>query len=333
MPPTPNPTSPATATPAFVHVDLDGLWTLAGCYGFAEGAGFTDDPVFEFGLPRLLDLFEEFELQATFFIVGRDLEHPAKRELIADIARRGHALANHSWSHHFGLEQATEEERQREIERTSTALAELTGRRPLGFRAPGYTAGPQVLTALSRAGLRYDGSPLPTRWGPLLRLLAGRLRAQVRREAFQPGPEPPQIEGQYGGTGLNRPGWFKPRQPELPPVQIFPLAVSPRLTLPLHASLGILLGERYVLGALRALARRGQPVTYLLHGLDAVAPQELAGRLPRALLRTRPFQIPLARRIAFLRAVLGGLKALCDVRCTEAWLEESGLGSRGAGRG
>ena len=58
----------------------------------------------------------------------------------------------------------------------------VAGRRPLGFRAPGYTAGPRLLTELSRAGLRYDGSVLPTRAAPLLRFLANRLRAQIRRE-------------------------------------------------------------------------------------------------------------------------------------------------------
>ena len=45
--------------PGFVHVDLDGLWTLAGCYGYPEGVSFTQDPVFDQGLPRrsLKELF------------------------------------------------------------------------------------------------------------------------------------------------------------------------------------------------------------------------------------------------------------------------------------
>jgi peptidoglycan/xylan/chitin deacetylase (PgdA/CDA1 family) len=166
--------------PGFVHVDLDGLWTLAGCYGYPEGVSFTQDPVFDQGLPRLLGLLDELSIKATFFIVGRDLEHPAKATLIGDLVRRGHEPAVHGWSHGFGLESLDDAGLEGEIGRTARAIESACGQRPLGFRAPGYAAGPRTLAAVSRAGLRYDGSMLPTRFGWLLRAMARRLRARSR---------------------------------------------------------------------------------------------------------------------------------------------------------
>lgn len=324
--------NPQSSLPAgFVHVDLDGLWTLAGCYGFPEDDSFTHDPVFERALPRLLALLDERGVKATFFIVGRDLEAPEKAAAIREIAGRGHELANHSWSHRFGLEEAEEDERETEIERTSAAIAALCGQRPAGFRAPGYAAGPRVLTTCSRCGIRYDGSRLPTRAAPLLRLMAGRLRARVRRELGAAGAATGTagemargVERQYGGSGGLRPEWFRPAEGGAPVLQL-PLAVSPVLRLPLHASLGQVLGAGFVRSGLRRLAGRGGPVTFLLHGLDLLGSEDLAGRLPAALAATRPFQAPLAGKLEFLKQTLDALSAVTAVRLTREWLDHEGF--------
>ncbi len=310
--------SPNTPPPGFVHVDLDGLWTLAGCYGYPEADGFTDDPVFKLALPRLLALFDELEIQATFFICGRDLELPEKAGAIARIAQAGHELACHGYAHRMDLEELPDAEIDAELERAAAAIARAGGRRPVGFRAAGYAAGDRLLAAVARAGMAYDGSLLPTRWGPLLRFMAGRLRSRVARET---GAKAPRAPGQYGGGGALAPTWFEPGG-GLPRLLRLPVAVSPTLRLPLHASIGMLIGERHVLGGLRRLARRGVPVCYLLHGLDALGAEELAGRLPNALAATSAFRVPLARKAAFLRAVLVELKRLTGIRRADRWVEE-----------
>jgi peptidoglycan/xylan/chitin deacetylase (PgdA/CDA1 family) len=303
-----------------VHVDLDGLWTLADCYGYPEGSGFAKDPVFEQALPRLLGLFEALRIKATFFIVGRDLEHPDKARAIRHLADCGHEIANHSWSHQFGLEDLTTARLKTEIDRTSEAIQALTGRQPLGFRAPGYAAGPRVLTACSQAGLRYDGSRLPTSLAPILRWLAGRLRARVRRELTIHPPFPIPASRQYGGGGSLDPQWFVPPTGG-PRLLRLPLAVSPLLRLPLHPSLGGMLGAHFVKGALQRLARRGQPISYLVHGLDVLDPAEFADRLPLALSRSRPFQIPLRAKLDFLTMILTDFKGLTRIERTRDWFE------------
>lgn len=47
--------------------------------------------------PRLLALLEKYQVQATFFVVGEVAEK--EPTIINDIANKGHALANHSYSH------------------------------------------------------------------------------------------------------------------------------------------------------------------------------------------------------------------------------------------
>lgn len=47
--------------------------------------------------PRLLDLFEEYSVRATFFLIGRFVRQCP--ELVREIAARGHAIGNHTDSH------------------------------------------------------------------------------------------------------------------------------------------------------------------------------------------------------------------------------------------
>jgi hypothetical protein len=322
--------------PGFIHVDLDGLWTLADCYGFAEGDSYERDPVYEKALPRMLDLFDRLGLKATFFLIGRDLELPAKAEAAREIVRRGHDLGNHTWHHPFGLEQLPPERLRDEIERAQDILRESTGCTPVGFRAPGYDAGPRVLELLASLGFRYDGSMLPTHWAPALRFSARRLRGRVqearRRMAAgggvpaSPSVAPPEAAGQYG-PGSGGPWGLAPRlfRPTAggPPIVRFPLAVSPTLRLPLHASLGMLLGRSYVTSGLARLAAHRWPMTYLLHGLDLTAPDEFTGGLPPELAGSRVFNIPLAQKQDFLVEVLERFAQLTGPELTSRYLERT----------
>lgn len=328
---------PAPRPPVFIHVDLDGFWTLADCYGFPRGESFDHDPVYEKALPRMLNLFDRLGLKATFFLIGHDLEHPAKQEAAREIARRGHEIANHTFHHPFSLEDMPEADIRREIALTQDLIAEVTGRVPRGFRAPGYDAGPRVLKILCEMGFLYDGSSLPTRWGPLLRFSARRIRARVRRgqlraaaegdDATARAPSAPEAPGQYG-PGSGGPWGLAPRyfRPESGgrPIARFPLAVSPVFRFPLHASLGMLLGRSSVISGLRGLVRRQWPITYLLHGIDLAAPEEFIGFMPPALAGSRVFNIPLADREAFLVEVLERLQGLAEPMLTDCYLKRTG---------
>lgn len=61
---------------------------------------FDDGPIPEV-TPWVLDILDDFDVKATFFMVGQNVErHP---DLLKEVIRRGHVAANHSLHHIRGL--------------------------------------------------------------------------------------------------------------------------------------------------------------------------------------------------------------------------------------
>lgn len=85
------------------------------------------------GLPRLLDLFDEFKIKATFFVPGKTAEtYP---DAIKEIVDRGHEIACHGYEYeNFGL--LDYEEQKIRIEKAVSAIEKACGKKPIGFRAP-----------------------------------------------------------------------------------------------------------------------------------------------------------------------------------------------------
>ncbi|MDB5966126.1 MAG: polysaccharide deacetylase [Polaromonas sp.] len=102
--------------------------------------------------PQVLDLLDHYGAKATFFCIGTRAErHP---ELVRDIARRGHALENHSQHHrhHFAL--LGPRGFSRELQAAQDTLTGLSGNVPLFFRAPAGLRNPFLQPTLRRLGLR-----------------------------------------------------------------------------------------------------------------------------------------------------------------------------------
>ncbi len=57
---------------------------------------FDDGPVYP-NTERVLEILADFELPATFFMVGQNVD--ANPELAARVVQEGHAIGNHSYSH------------------------------------------------------------------------------------------------------------------------------------------------------------------------------------------------------------------------------------------
>jgi len=110
---------------------------------------------------RLLDLFGQFGVRGTFFVLGWVAErHP---RLVKDIAGAGHEVACHGFSHRLVYEQSPEEFREETL-RSKRLLEDTMGAAVLGYRAASYSIVRRSLWALdilAEAGFAYDSSIFP----------------------------------------------------------------------------------------------------------------------------------------------------------------------------
>lgn len=100
---------------------------------------------------RLLDILEQYNAKATFFVIGRNAaRYPA---LVKRAALQSHSLQNHSYSHR-DLRLCSEETVREELGRCQETVAMLTGRKPLYFRTPGGSVDETVSAIAGSLGLR-----------------------------------------------------------------------------------------------------------------------------------------------------------------------------------
>ena len=112
---------------------------------------------------RLLDLFEERKVRATFFILGWVAERIPN--LVREIATRGHEIASHGYSHQLVYSQAPEVFREETL-RSKALLEDIIQTTVHGYRAASYSITERsrwALDIIAEAGFTYDSSIFPVR--------------------------------------------------------------------------------------------------------------------------------------------------------------------------
>lgn len=113
------------------------------------------------GLEALIDCCDRYHMTATVFFTGRFAQ--AYPELVRACHERGHQLGTHGWEH-GGLEvdedfRTAGYEQQREwIRRSTDAVQQAAGVRPVIFRAPNLWISETTLRVLEAEGYLYDSS-------------------------------------------------------------------------------------------------------------------------------------------------------------------------------
>lgn len=98
---------------------------------------------------RILDLLDEYNAKATFFLVGIWVDkYP---ELVKEIHARGHEIGNHSDSHPE-MSKLSKEQIIRELDGCSDKIEALTGQRPTSFRPPYGDYDNEVVTVTRSEG-------------------------------------------------------------------------------------------------------------------------------------------------------------------------------------
>lgn len=99
-----------------------------------------DDGPFPETTPKVLDLLAQYGVRSTFFVIGRYLDGNddrarSSREVLKQIADRGHLIGNHTHDHAL-LTAIPHTQVLEQIDRGAASIERVTGKRPLLFRPP-----------------------------------------------------------------------------------------------------------------------------------------------------------------------------------------------------
>jgi peptidoglycan-N-acetylglucosamine deacetylase len=150
-----------------LSLDLDNQWSYMKTHG---DAGWDEFPTYlELFSEILLDRLASHGLKITIFVVGQDAALRKNHRALRALAEAGHEIGNHSFHHEPWLHRYPRERVASEIAEAEHYILSATGKRPRGFRGPGYSLSEATLRALATRGYLYDASTFPTLIGPLAR--------------------------------------------------------------------------------------------------------------------------------------------------------------------
>ena len=124
----------------------------------------------------LLSVLREAHVPATFFVVGKMADRYP--QIIRDIARDGHELANHTYTHR-NLSRLPSDEVIDELEQTREVVQRLTGQDAYLFRPPGGDFSRRTVRLATQSGYRM------VLWNVLTDDVEGASPRHIRRRILQ----------------------------------------------------------------------------------------------------------------------------------------------------
>lgn len=116
------------------------------------------------GAPRLLDLHDEHDIPATWFIPGHTID--SFPEISAEVWDRGYDIQHHGWSHTGPATYETKEDEKADVDRAIDSIVDLTGRKPTGYRSPAWDYSENTLDILDEVGIEWDSSKMASDFEP-----------------------------------------------------------------------------------------------------------------------------------------------------------------------
>ena len=152
-------TAPASPKPSSLPPQHSPVFTLADYRRVTPGPAFPSDAIaltiddgpHPVWTPKILRLLDRYHVPALFCMIGNQvLGHES---VATSVARDGHQLANHTWSHPTKLAKKSPGLVRKEIARAQEKIHDTTGYTPKLFRSPGGDWSPTVLRESAHAGL------------------------------------------------------------------------------------------------------------------------------------------------------------------------------------
>ena len=290
---------------AAISCDADGLESIYKGHGCRRPGGYTHAEV-RMGLENFVRFLEPYRVKATVFMVGNDFRHEANHHAIRAMAGAGHEIANHTMTHAQGFRWLAPAEKEVEIAGMEEWCQRVTGRRPVGFRSPGWNMGDDAIPILERRGYRYDSSVHPMCLTPLLKLLHWRThrrgssaeRTTLGPWSYMAAPIRP-YRAARGHLGRRGDGALVE----------FPVTVVPFIRLPFWATFTLATGLGFFKASLRLLKSLKIPIQYQFHLSDFAdyTHPELVDQVPLpgpGVYVPQALRMPLGEKIDFFRRVM-----------------------------
>jgi len=134
-------------TPDLVAGGVSPISLTRGEYGAREG------------LPRIMEVFDKYEIPGTFFVPGAAaMLYP---ELVTELKKRPrHEVGIHGWLHEIPGILDNRSEEQRLLKKALAFWTKALGKRPVGYRAPGWEFSKYTLDLIREEGFEYDSSAM-----------------------------------------------------------------------------------------------------------------------------------------------------------------------------
>jgi peptidoglycan/xylan/chitin deacetylase (PgdA/CDA1 family) len=147
-------------------VDFDGVSSWIHSFGEADSPTNLSRGLFgvDTGAPRLLDLFDEHDIETTWFVPGHTIE--SFPDAVESVWTAGHDIQHHGWSHTRPGTYPDEASERADIKRGIEAIESLTGRRPTGYRSPSWDFSENTLSLLEAFDFEWDSSQMGTEFYP-----------------------------------------------------------------------------------------------------------------------------------------------------------------------
>jgi hypothetical protein len=258
-----------------LSLDLDNKWSYLKTHG---DPGWESFPSYlKLLVPGVLEFLKQRDLLITFFVVGQDAALDENVDALKAIVRAGHEIGNHSYSHEPWFHLYSPSQIEEEIARAEDVIENISGRRPVGFRGPGFSLSAETLRVLRLRGYHYDASTLPSWIGPLARAYYMATGSLSGTEAQRRG----MLFGSFADCKRPLNPYFWPADQQ--PVVELPVTTMPVFRTPFHASYVLYLAtysEAFALAYFRAglwlCRQRGIQPSILLHPLDFLGGDEVS---------------------------------------------------------
>ncbi len=84
--------------------------------------------------PQILDILDQYQAKATFFMIGSRMEQYP--DIVREVSARGHLIANHTYTHPYNLRTLSPEKLKWEIDQCQQNMQTIAGQNTYLFRPP-----------------------------------------------------------------------------------------------------------------------------------------------------------------------------------------------------